>query len=87
MIVIRVLERAALVADSGNISVHIDADAEDYHILVNPMQHSSTAMRELLNFLGQIGYELIDEDEYEPEFDEDGNVRFYLAECDPKVAE
>ncbi|KQX36973.1 hypothetical protein ASD97_10175 [Streptomyces sp. Root63] len=84
---IGVLERAALVADSGNISVHIDADAEDYHILVNPLAYQPSEMKKLLNFLGQIGLELIDEDEYEQEFDEDGNVRYYLAMCDPKAAE
>ncbi|MEU6056998.1 hypothetical protein [Streptomyces sp. NPDC047097] len=82
---IQVLERADLVADEGRIRVVLDAEAEDYRMITDPIDHNTTIMGDLLDFLEQLGLELVDQDEYGPAFDEDGNLITYLCECAPKV--
>jgi hypothetical protein len=81
--VLAVLEQAQLVADEGRISVFIDAEEEDYR-LVTADGYDTEIMKDVLDFLEQFGLELIDDSEYEPEFDDAGNVVMYLCETDPK---
>ncbi|MFD7976705.1 hypothetical protein [Streptomyces sp. NPDC059071] len=83
---IRVLERADLVADEGRIRIFIDAESEDYRMITDPCDHDPKIMKEVLIFLEQFGLEMVDQFEYDEEFDEDGNIITYLCECGPKVA-
>ncbi|MFE1842024.1 hypothetical protein [Streptomyces sp. NPDC059515] len=79
------LEQAQLVADEGRIWVFIDAEEEDYRLVTCADGYDTKIMKDVLDFLGQFGLELVDDFEYEPEFDEDGNVVQYLCETDPKA--
>ncbi|AFU62009.1 hypothetical protein phiHau3_32 [Streptomyces phage phiHau3] len=79
-----VLEQAQLVADNGRIWVFIDAEEEDYR-LVAAEGYDSAIMKDVLDYLELFGLELVDDSEYEPEFDEEGRVISYLCETDPKV--
>lgn len=79
-----VLESANLVADEGRIKVFIDIEEGDYRIVTDVDGCDTQAMREVLDYLEQFGFELVDDFEYEPEFDEEGNIVQYLCETDPK---
>ncbi|MFE0964046.1 hypothetical protein [Streptomyces fungicidicus] len=79
------LEQAQLVADEGRIWVFIDAEEEDYRLVTAADGYDTKIMKEVLDFLEQFGLELVDDSEYEPEFDENGNIIQYLCETDPKA--
>ncbi|MGW7434736.1 hypothetical protein [Streptomyces sp. NPDC054849] len=83
---LRVLERADLVADEGRIRVIIDAESEDYRMITDPYDHDPAIMKDVLDFLEQFGLEMIDQDEYDEEFDEDGNIITFLCDREPRVA-
>ncbi|MEU7400098.1 hypothetical protein [Streptomyces sp. NPDC044948] len=78
------LEQAQLVADEGRIWVFIDAEEEDYRLVTDADGYDTEIMKEVLDFLERFGLELIDDCEYEPEFDDEGNVVMYLCETDRK---
>ncbi|MEU8621434.1 hypothetical protein [Streptomyces sp. NPDC048623] len=75
-----------MVADEGRIRIFIDAESEDYRMITNPHDHDPKIMKEALVFLKQLGLEMVDQFEYDEEFDDDGNVITYLCECEPAVA-
>ncbi|MFE7463118.1 hypothetical protein ACFU6R_03300 [Streptomyces sp. NPDC057499] len=79
-----VLERSTFVADGGRIKVFLDYEEEDYRIVADADGYDPRIMKEMLDFLEQLGLELIDEGEYEPEFDEEDNIVSYLCETDTK---
>ncbi|MCS0601086.1 hypothetical protein NX794_07555 [Streptomyces sp. LP11] len=81
---LRVLEQANLVADEGRIRVYIDAEEEDFRLVTDADGHDTKIMKDLLDFLEVFGLELVDDFEYDPEFDDEGNVVMYLCETDPK---
>lgn len=78
------LEQAQLVADEGRIWVFIDAEEEDYRLVTDPDGYDPKIMKDVLDFLERFGLELIDDSEYKPEFDDEGNVVTYLCETDRK---
>ncbi|MGW4158685.1 hypothetical protein [Streptomyces sp. NPDC004788] len=83
---LRVLERADLVADGGRICVYIDAESEDFRMVTNPHEHDTAIMRDLLKFLKALGLEMVDQAEYDEEFDTEGNIITYLCEREPLAA-
>ncbi|MFE9254022.1 hypothetical protein [Streptomyces sp. NPDC006879] len=84
---LRVLERADLVADGGRIRVYIGAESEDFRMITNPHEHDSAIMKDLLKFLKALGLEMVNQAEYDEEFDTEDNIITYLCEREPLVAE